>query len=329
MKPQELPVAVPPNGPAAHWTSGYAGVAHRIVDRFTYPAEKPFVTLLLYYALLLGAGAAAIYWIPGASEMISGARLRELAAGGQTITGLVQDTDPWFIWRVNISMALAMIGSFLLMLPTSWVYMAERRRKGFDQSVVRTVLILAVAVSGVVVIARNSLALAFSLAGVVGAVRFRNVLPDTRDTLYVLVAIGVGLAAGVDALAAAAVLSMVFNFIALLLWKHDYGSCELGTNPGHLLVGADAQSNGDKKRPKDFNAVLLVRAHDASKARTAVEPILSTEVRRYKLVEMETTSKGKGVLKYLIRMGKNVEAAHLEDALLLRAAPNVIGARIH
>jgi len=180
-----------------------------------------------------------------------------------------------------------------------------------------------------VVIARNSLALAFSLAGVVGAVRFRNVLPDTRDTLYVLVAIGVGLAAGVDALAAAAVLSMVFNYIALILWKHDYGSCELGTSPGHLLVGSDAQGNGDKKRPKDFNAVLLVRARDTEKARAAVEPILATEVRRFKLVEIEATSKSKGVLKYLIRVGKRLEPAHLEDALLLRAAPDVVGARIH
>jgi hypothetical protein len=304
-------------------------VAHRIAHRFTYPAEKPFTTLALYYAVLLGIGAAAVAWIPGAAEMISGGRLRELAGSTQSLGTLVQDAKPWFVWQVNISMALSMVGSFLLMLPTSWVYMAERRRKGFDQSVVRTVLVLAVAVAGVVVIARNSLALAFSLAGVVGAVRFRNVLPDTRDTLYVLVAIGVGLAAGVDALAAAAVLSMVFNFLALLLWKYDYGLCDLGTSPGHLMVGANAASNDDKKRPKEFDAVLLVRARDADKARTPVESILSSEVRRFKLVEVETSSRGRGVLKYLIRIGKRLEPAHLEDALLLRAAPHVVGARVH
>ncbi|HTL05965.1 MAG TPA: hypothetical protein VL241_09470 [Gemmatimonadales bacterium] len=38
---------------------------------------------------------------------------------------------------------------------------------------------------------------------------------------------------------------------------------------------------------------------------------------------------GKGVLKYLVRLGKRCQPSILEDALLERAAPNVIGARIH
>lgn len=105
--------------------------------------------------------------------------------------------------NISISMALSMAGSFLLMRPSSWVYRATRQKKGFDQQVVQTFIILAVAVAGVIIIARNSVALAFSLAGVVGAVRFRNTLPETRDSLYVFLAIGVGLAAGVDALTAA------------------------------------------------------------------------------------------------------------------------------
>ncbi|HET9275745.1 MAG TPA: hypothetical protein VFN96_06735, partial [Gemmatimonadales bacterium] len=65
------------------------------------------------------------------------------------------------------------------------------------------------------------------------------------------------------------------------------------------------------------------------KARGPVESILSTEVKRFRLVEVETTPRGKGVLKYLVRIGRKVERSHLEDALLLRAAPTVIGARIH
>jgi hypothetical protein len=219
------------------------------------------------------------------------------------------------------------------MLPATWVYMATRRRKGFDQQVVQTIIILAVAVTGVVIIARNSIALAFSLAGVVGAVRFRNTLAGTRDTLYIFLAIGVGLAAGVEALTAAAVLSMMFNFIVLLMHRSDYGMCELGRDPRRLLVGCEVGGgnggNKEKKKAKDFNAVLLIRALNADEARPQVEAILGSECRRFRLAEIETTSKGKGVLKYLVRLGKRVEPAHLEDALLERAGPNVIGARIH
>ena len=88
----------------------------------------------------------------------------------------------------------------------------------------------------------------------------------------------------------------------------DYGMSELGTDPRRLLVGVPAES-ADKK-VKDFNAVLLVQAHDTDKARGSVEAILHGEVRRYRLAEIVATSKGKGVL-------------------IARGAPNVIGTRIH
>lgn len=308
-----------------------SGVVRRIVDRFTYPAERPVITLLLYYSLLFGIGAVVVYFVPGAGEMISGKRLMDLAQGKGLQDVLREAPTTWFVWSISLSMALSMIGAFLLMLPASWVYMATRRKKGFDQQVVQTIIILAVAVAGVVIIARNSVALAFSLAGVVGAVRFRNTLPETRDSLYIFLSIGVGLAAGVEALTAAAVLSLIFNFIVLVMHRSNYGTCELGTDPRRLLVGtgANGKNSGDRKKPRDFNAVLLVRVVDADKARPAVETILEGEVRRYQLAEVETSAKGKGVLKYLIRLGKRTEPSHLEDALLDRAKPNVVGARIH
>jgi hypothetical protein len=74
-----------------------------------------------------------------------------------------------FGWIFSVYMLVSMLGSFALMLPTSWVYMATRQKKGFDQSMVQTLIILAMAVTGVVVIVRNSLALAFSLAGIASA----------------------------------------------------------------------------------------------------------------------------------------------------------------
>lgn len=324
MKSNELPA---PTGrsysPATLGQTLYSHTVRRIVERFTYPAEKPVVTLLIYYAILSAAGWVIVTFVPGAEEMISGRRLAEIGQQ-KGLQDAVQ--SPWFVWNISISMALSMLGAFLLMLPASWVYMATRQKKGFDQQVVQTFIILAVAVAGVIIIARNSVALAFSLAGVVGAVRFRNSLPETRDSLYVFLAIGVGLAAGVDALTAAAVLSAVFCFIVLAMDKMNYGSCALGSDPRKLLVGAPP---AEPKKGKDFNAVLLVRTTDADKSRPAVEAVLDTEVSRYHLAEIETNKKGKGVLKYLVRLGKRTDPRHLEDALLDRAAPTVAGARIH
>ncbi|MEZ4587285.1 MAG: DUF4956 domain-containing protein [Gemmatimonadales bacterium] len=309
------------------------GVVRRLTNRFAYPAEHPFSSLTGYYLLLVAAGALVVWLVPGAAAMISGERLAQLMSGTNLLDTASGAPGSALSWATTLDMALAMIGSFLLMLPTSWVFMAERRRKGFDQALVQTMIVLSVAIAGVVVIVRNSVALAFSLTGIVAAVRFRTNLSDTRDTLYIFTAIGVGLAAGVQALAAALVLSMVFNYVILAFWRGNYGMCELGQPSSHLLIGATAlpagEGGGKKKKKKDFDSVLVVRADHTQQARGAVDALLAAEVSRFKLVEIEQGSKGRGHLKYLVRLGKKTDPRDLEDALLERGAPYLVGARVH
>jgi hypothetical protein len=135
--------------------------------------------------------------------------------------------------------ALSMIGALLVMIPVSMSYILVKRRTGYDQSVVHTLLILPVAVTGIVMIVQDSVALAFSLAGIVAAVRFRTTLDDTKDAVYVFLAIAVGLAAGVQALALAFVLSIVFITINLTLWKLGFGNIYMDQKgrTGHLTLG--------------------------------------------------------------------------------------------
>jgi len=117
--------------------------------------------------------------------------------------------------------AAAVIGSFLLALPVAFTYVRTRNRLKYDQSLVQTVIMLPVVISAILIVVQNSLALAFSLAGIVAAVRFRNNLKDSRDAVYVFAAVGIGFAAGVGRLAIAAFLSIFFCMLELLLWKMD------------------------------------------------------------------------------------------------------------
>jgi len=324
----------PPNAEQTRLDAPPDGVVRRLTNRFVYPAEHPFSSLTAYYLLLVAIGALVVWLVPGAAAMISGERLSQLMSGTRLFDAASGGSGSALSWATTLDMALAMIGSFLLMMPTSWVFMAERRRKGFDQALVQTMIVLSVAIAGVVVIVRNSVALAFSLTGIVAAVRFRTNLSDTRDTLYIFTAIGVGLAAGVQALAAALVLSMVFNYVILAFWRGNYGMCELGQSSSHLLVGAAASASDDsggkkKTKKKDFDSVLVVRADHTERARGAVDALLAAEVSRFKLVEIERGSSGRGHLKYLLRLGKKTDPRDLEDALLARGAPYLVGARVH
>ncbi len=120
----------------------------------------------------------------------------------------------------------AILGAVILMIPVSWVYMAIREQSKLDQSLLETMLILPIAVTGIVLIVHNSLALAFSLTGVVAGVRFRNTLKNTADSVFIFMAVGVGLAAGIGMLMIALIMTLVFNYTFLILWELNYGYSE-------------------------------------------------------------------------------------------------------
>ena len=96
-----------------------------------------------------------------------------------------------------------MIAAFLLVLPLAFVYVRTRTRVKFDHSLVQTVIVLPIVVTAILVVVRDSLALAFSLAGIVAAVRFRNNLKESGDAVYIFGSIGIGFATGIHAISVA------------------------------------------------------------------------------------------------------------------------------
>lgn len=145
--------------------------------------------------------------------------------------------------NLAITTGVSMLGAVLLALPVAWIYTLTRKKRGYDQSVVQTLILLPALVAGVGVLVKYSLALAFSLAGIVAAVRFRTTLDDSKDAVYVFLATAIGLAAGVQ-LPMAAVISVIFNAIMLALWYTEFGKVP------PALEGAIAQKRLEETREK-------------------------------------------------------------------------------
>jgi phosphotransferase system glucose/maltose/N-acetylglucosamine-specific IIC component len=101
--------------------------------------------------------------------------------------------------------------------------MTVRSGGEYDQSLVNTIILLPMVVTGIVIIVQNSLALAFSLAGIAGAVRFRNSLKSSGDALFILLAVSIGLSAGIGAIELAAVVTAAMNYAFTFLWMAEYG----------------------------------------------------------------------------------------------------------
>ena len=190
-------------------------------------AWRLFIRLAIYYSSVSAIVYTTVMLFPGVEEFLP-------IGGGETLLSGTSD-DPFEnieIGATNISnlsesliwLVIAVCGAMLTILPVAWTYMAIRNRDEYDQSLVETIVVLPIAVTAIVIIVHNSVALAFSLAGIVGGVRFRNTLKSSGDALYILLAIAIGLSSGIGAMEVAIVMSMAFNFCFLALWATDFGA---------------------------------------------------------------------------------------------------------
>src|SRR5262245_35756836 len=199
------------------------------VSRARPARPVPFLKFLLFYAVLIAIGAVLSYLFPIVrdawitSAVLGSNQPSESLFRATTTAGILHER---MLDRALITFLIT-LAALAVSLPVAWVYTFTRRLR-YDPSLVHSVIILPVVVSGIVTVVQHSVALAFSLAGIVAAVRFRNTLKDPKDAVYIFLALGIGIATGVGAADIAVVLSLLFNLIVLILWKYNLGAIYSG-----------------------------------------------------------------------------------------------------
>ena len=163
----------------------------------------PLTLIVFYYGSWVGITWFLLSQFPGLIHYFPVGGLGELAAANvDTFEPIYSSVDETVLAREGPArLMFACIGAIILTVPVSWVYFITSRVRNIDQSFLQTIMILPVVVTGIAMIVLNSLALAFSLAGVVAAVRFRFALKQPSDAMYIFVGIGIGLGCGIGALA--------------------------------------------------------------------------------------------------------------------------------
>ena len=332
-------------------------IFRRFIDLMSLGSETPILRLVAYYAGLGIVIFALAYFYPESERLLLG---RGAATAVQTPL-ILQDglspppTGPTLgagsLFQLAVTTTLVLFGTIVLMLPVTWVYMSARHVPGHSQTIVQTLIILPLVVAGIVLIVRDSLALAFSLAGVVAGVRFRTNLRDTRDIVFVFLAIAVGFAAGVQTLAVGAVLTIAFNFLLLLTWRYDYGrnvltptaasqwagplnslanTGEYDAVPDRDLVltlspkSADSLAErfervstvlGKKKKKPNYTSVLTITSNEVADAQELVERVLEKTAKRWKLDEVVTNTGKPSEIYYILRPKKSVTRDELLTAI--------------
>jgi hypothetical protein len=242
--------------------------------------------------------------------------------------------------------------AFIFTLPIAWVYTQTKDEETFDPSLAQTVVVLAMVVTGVMVVISDELARAFSLAGVVAAVRFRNTLQDTKDAIYVFIAVAIGIGCGTRVWYIAVWLSVIMSLTMFLLWKYKFGTSlrrsakalgkkdvqkiyaqtsgealqhverELGQQM-RLMQWAQMRTD-DIKGKKKANAALIVESSDAYAAIEQVDKVLDAYGGKWQLANITSDAPGRSTLEYVGRLPKETTPATLIDAIQQSSSPAII-----
>lgn len=333
-------------------------VFKRLIDFVTLGSPRPMRRLLAYYALLALVVFLLYNFVPVVDRVLSGegaVRLggsRLLQDGLTSGNGAVLPGGGQNRFEHAFATILVFVSTLALMLPVSWVYMSARRDRIHNQAVVQTLLVLPLIVSGVILIVRDSLALAFSLAGVVAAVRFKTNLADPRDVVFIFLGIAVGFAAGTQVLSVAAIVTLMFNFVLVLVWQYDFGRNVLeptASSQWAAPLGELAGKNGDSgsipdrdlvlaltpkkvkvltdrfkrvqglmghggKGPR-YTSILSLTTSALTDAQYHVEVVLDKLAKRWKLDEIVTNEGKASELFYLVRLRKGASKGELLTAI--------------
>ena len=149
-------------------------------------------------------------------------------AGGTTVTFTPE----------NIILSLLM--AFVLGQVMAWVYYFTHSGLSYSKTYGQSLVLVTIIVAMIMTVIGDSLIRAFGLIGALAIIRFRNVVKDTRDIIFIFCALVIGMASGTQNYIAAVIGTVFFSLIAIYLYLTSFGSHRPHngflrfTLPGHI-----------------------------------------------------------------------------------------------
>lgn len=337
--------------------------------------HHPLLRLVLYYVAL--GTVAILLWralpmpLEAALRMalapLIGATPESVQSGG-SLLDVKQPVMPALAPAYVALMTLAAgVSAFALSLPVSWVYMFTRQRKGYSQSVVQALVLMPVVIAVIAALVRNSVALAFSLAGIIAAVRFRTNLEDSKDAVFMFVVTALGLACGVQ-LEVAAVLSVMFVIITLSFWFTDFArtppalegamaerrlsramalsnrTSQFVARLDHEIIESMAPAQLDSlasrisRRRKEltddaadgsprFDGRIRITVRDPDTAQPVIEQILDGQLKRWTQIRIDRRDADSDLV-YAVRLKKGHDLNELREQLVVQAPTHITATEV-
>jgi hypothetical protein len=221
--------------------------------------------------------------------------------------------------EVLAPIALTLVGALALSLPVALVYQWTREPEAYRRDFGRALVALPIAVALAVFLVKSSLALAFSLAGIVAAIRWRAALNETMDGVFMFVVIGIGLAAGTQLLTVALVASVIFNALILVLARVGYAARPRQLS-GFTLMPASAPADSVPRQ----SVGIRVDASDQTRAEAHIETVLSIHSKKWARSSIAQLPSGGVRLEYTAMLRKRASPTALKAAIADPRVPEIV-----
>jgi hypothetical protein len=276
--------------------------------------------LVIYYAVIWTVYAGLLWALPSLDEAIVRERGRIVTKAAIDITNpssvgtlTVPVTDPDLLALI----ALALIGALLVANPVALTYQWTNDAETYRPDFGRAMVLLPIAVAMAVFIVKDSLALAFSLAGIAAVVRWRAALREAMDGVFMFVMIGIGLAAGVQLLVVALVASIVFNFAILALNRNRFGNRPRRVDGWTLAAPADARPATRRK------IALRIEASDSARVEERLAAVLPLCAKAWEKASVSALPDGRVLLEYQITLKKKSSPDLLVNTITRLGIPGI------
>ena len=143
---------------------------------------------------------------------------------------------------------LTLLLAFVLGQVIAWTYAWTHSGLSYSRSYTQSLVLMTIVVSLVMFVIGDSIITAFGLLGALAMIRFRNVLKDTRDTVFVFMSLVVGMAVGSQRFMIAILGTVALLLVVLYLNLTSFGT--LGRFDGYLTLrlGAPERAGAESSR---------------------------------------------------------------------------------
>lgn len=138
----------------------------------------------------------------------------------QSLEGISPSRGTFTPENILLSVLLAFVLGQLL----AWVYYFTHSALSYSKGFVQSLVVITVVVAVVMSIIGNNVTRAFGLMGAMSIIRFRNVVKDTRDMLFIFCGLAIGMAAGTQAYSIAIIGALSVTLIFLYLHISKFGT---------------------------------------------------------------------------------------------------------